>query len=219
MHNRFAKSATLLAIPAAILIGLTGCGGSSNDGQTNGQLSGALAATMATTDLTGTWKLNKDLSDPPPDRQGPDSLRHGRHRPGDQDQRFGRHGHRPPGDSLCPPMSDSLRMHREFSITIAQTDSTVTMTGPFGRNHTLYTDGRAMAPDGPRAPEGATISATWNAQGELVVVHTGPRGGTRTDTFSLITNGTQLVIVSETTRPNGVERSFRRVFDAVSSGG
>lgn len=242
MHNRFTKSAILLAIPAVLLLGLAGCGGSSSDGQTSGRTTGALAAST-TTDLTGTWKLNRELSDPPPRRQWADSLRHGHHPyldslggdhhwpppdsmggdhpwppPDSLRHGFGRH-HRPPmGDSLRPPMGDSLHMHGGFAMKITQTDSTVTMTGPFGREHTLYTDGRATTPQGPWGHDGATVSATWSAQSELVIVHTGPKGGTRTDTFSLTNNGSQLVITSSVKRPSDSEtRSFRRVFDAVSS--
>jgi hypothetical protein len=103
-----------------------------------------------------------------------------------------------------------------MTMTISQTDSTVEITGPQGRTHTLFTDGRVMTPQNDRAPEGAEIRAIWDSEGQLVVNHSGPRGGTRIETFSLSADGKQLIIATHVD-PAGEreEHDFRRVYDAA----
>lgn len=207
-------------IAALLLLGLNaGCSGGSDPSTAMAGTAGAVASTGGLTDLTGAWTLNRDQSDAPP---RPDSLRMR-----GQGQRHGA-----PGDSIAPeggrrPRGMRGRHHGDsadfdggrrgprgpMTMTIAQTDSTVTITGPRGRARTLYTDGRTMTPDGPRAPEGATVTAVWNAEGALVVTHTGPRGG-RTETFMLSPDAQQLTIVSVMQRPDETAtRTMKRVFD------
>lgn len=207
-------------VAALLLLGLNaGCGGSDPSTALAGTV-GAVASTGGLTDLSGGWTLNRDQSDAPPP---PDSLRMRGHGP--------RHG--APGDSMAPEGEHRPRGMRErhhgdsaesdggrrgprgpMTMTIAQTDSTVTITGPRGRARTLYTDGRTMTPEGPRAPEGATVTAIWNMDGALVVTHTGPRGGRRTETFTHSSDARQLTIVSVMQHPDDADtRTMKRVFD------
>lgn len=224
-----ALSAALALTAGALLFGATGCGGDASSD--NSATVGKLASADGAGDLTGTWVLNKDLSDKP---QRPDSG-HGFDRPDgpppDSGRGWRRHGG-PPDSARWARMRDSIPdslrgfgpghgprgMRGPMTMTIAQTDSTVDITGPRGRTRTLYTDGRVMTPQHDRAPEGVEIRAIWNTEGQLVVTHVGPKGGTRTETFALSADGEQLIITTHVD-PAGdrPERDFRRVFDAASA--
>lgn len=224
-----ALSAALALTAGALLFGATGCGGDASSD--NSTTAGKVAAADGTGDLTGTWVLNKDLSDKP---QRPDSGR-GFGRPDgpppDSGRGWRRHGAGPDSAhwaQMRDSIPDSLRgfgpghgprgMRGTMTMTIAQTDSTVDITGPRGRTRTLYTDGRVMTPQNDRAPEGVEIRAIWNSEGQLVVTHTGPRGGTRSETFSLSADGKQLIIAVHVDPAGDHEaRDFRRVFDAASA--
>lgn len=220
-----ALSAALTLTAVALLFGATGCGGDASSD--NSATAGKLASADGAGDLTGTWVLNKDLSDRP---QLPDSGRGFGHHDGpppDSGHGWRRHGGMPDSARwarLRDSIPDSLRgpgprgMRGPISMTIVQTDSTVDITGPRGRTRTLYTDGRVMTPQNDRAPEGVEIRAIWNAEGQLVVTHTGPLGGTRTETFALSADGKQLIITTHVD-PAGdrPEHDFRRVFDAASA--
>lgn len=227
-HKRTVALSTALALSiGALSFGVAGCGGdASSDNSTN---IGKLASADGATDLSGTWVLNKDLSDAPPRR--PDSAR-GMQRPDgpppDSGRGWRRHGGGPDSARwarLRDSIPDSLRgqgpgrgPRGPMSMTIAQTDSTVEITGPRGRTRTLYTDGRVMTPQNDRAPEGVEIRAIWNSEGQLVVTHTGPKGGTRSETFSLSADGEQLIIATHVDPFGDREaRDFHRVFDAASS--
>ncbi len=234
--GRMAVTLSLAAV--ALLFGLTGCGGntSGENAATAGTV-GAWASANGSSDLSGTWTLNKDLSDPPPQRpdsargwrgrgERPDSARFARFREGGQcpdsarlagfrarwENRDSTRGDRPMRGHMAGPGAQTM--------TISQTDSTVEMSGPRGRTRVLYTDGRIMTPPNDRAPEGIEIRATWNAEGSLVIEHKGPKGGTRTETFSLSVDGKQLYVATHVD-PFGDREAhdFRRVYDAASSGG
>ncbi|HWO58383.1 MAG TPA: hypothetical protein VNN55_12565 [bacterium] len=220
IHGKTHWTLAAAGLATLMLLGLnTGCGGSDPSAAPAGT-AGAVSANAGGTDLSGGWTLNRDLSDAPPP---PDSLRMRGHSP--------RRG--APGDPLAPedarrPRGMRGRQHGDnadfdggrrgprgpMTMTIAQTDSTVTITGPRGHARTLYTDGRAMTPDGPRATEGATVTATWNSDGALVITHTGPRGGRRTETFTISPDAQQLTIVSVMQRRDQTDgRTMKRVFD------
>ena len=222
-----ALSAALALTAGALLFGATGCGGDASSD--NSTTAGKMASADGATDLTGTGVLNKDLSDPPPRR--PDRAR-GMHHPDgpppDSGRGWRRHGGGPDSARwarMRDSIPDSLRgfgpgrgPRGPMSMTIAQTDSTVEITGPRGRTRILYTDGRVMTPQNDRAPEGVEIRAIWNSEGQLVVTHTGPRGGTRSETFSLSADGKQLIIAVHVDPAGDHEaRDFRRVFDAASA--
>jgi hypothetical protein len=211
MMNQICTSRTVagLTLSAILALGVfAGCGNnaSGDDVETLGTVS-APASTNGATDLSGTWAFNKELSDMP---QRPDSARHwGGFR--------GRGEHRECPDSMQGERPSRGQMGGP--ITIAQTDSTVVITGPRRRSRTLYTDGRMMTPQSDRAPGGAELRASWNSEGHLVVEHKGPKGGTRTETFSLAAEGKQLVIATHLDPAGDREaKDFRRVFDAASSG-
>jgi len=207
--NQIRTSWTVAGFTLSAILALgvfAGCGNnaSGDNAATLGTVS-ALASTNGATDLSGTWILNKDLSDRP-------------HRPDSTSRPEGWRHHRGRG-----PHPDSLRgehpMRGPLTLAIVQTDSTVAITGPRGRTRTLYTDGRVMTPLYERAPEGVEIRASWNSEGQLVVEHKGPKGGTRTETFSLSADGEQLFIATHVDPAGDREaRDFRRVFDAASSG-
>ena len=210
--TRTVVTALGVLVLGALSMGINACGNNAS-GENSGAV-GTLASTNGATDLSGTWVLNKDLSDHP---RRPDSL----HRPdsmGNPDgwrRRGGRGGHGPHSDS----MGGGWPMRGPMTLVIEQTDSTVAITGPRGRTRTLYTDGRVVThtrgDDGPEVQ----VTSSWNDQGQLVVVKTGPRGGTHTETFSLSDNGQQLFIDTHVVPPEREAFDFRRVFDAASSGG
>jgi len=218
---RLPRSSTLLgaAAGAVLLAGLAACSDATASDEAT---TAALTSTLAIADggLAGTWRLNKDESDPPP-----------------ADGRFGlRHGRTPDQGTMDGAPKRSARAPRSVELpqlTIAQTDSTVTITGPRGRARVLYTDGREVTVEpmramrggrdgmrGPREgmgapPEALVIKVVAKFEGEaLVVPRTGPRGGTMTETLTLSADGAKLTQV-RTVTIDGTERSHRVVFDRV----
>ena len=102
-------------------------------------------------------------------------------------------------------------------FVIEQTDSTVAITGPRERTRTLYTDGREITHE--RDDKVIQVTASWNSEGQLVVVRTGPHGGTHTEMFSLAAEGQKLIVDTHIDPASDREpRDFRRVFDAAPSG-
>lgn len=198
-----------LAIIAIVAVGgITGCGNSASGDDTAAV--GTLASINDATDLSGTWILNKDLSDHP---RRPDSL----HRPDGANRHDGwrRHGGR---GSRPDSLHGNRRMHGPMTFVIQQTDTTVEITGPRGRTRVLYPDGRVITHTRGDDSLEFQVTASWNSENALVVVGTGPRGGTRTETFSLSADGRQLFIDTHVD-PAGERkpRDFRRVFDAASA--
>lgn len=200
---------TAFAIVAALAIGgMTGCGNSASG--ENAAAVGTLASTGGSTDLSGTWVLNKDLSDHP---RRPDSLRH----PDSTDRPMG--WRRPGGRGGRGPHADSLQGGRHprgpMTFVIVQTDSTVAITGPRDRTRTLYTDGRVITHERDD-DKVVQVTASWNSEGQLIVVRTGPHGGTHAETFSLAAEGQQLIVDTHIDPASDREpRDFRRVFDAA----
>lgn len=225
---------TLSALTVLALAAVSGCGNNSSGESVN--VAGRLASADGAGDLSGQWVLNKNESEFP-FRNGkgmrgdcPDStkwqMRRDRRQSGEcpDSARWGQgHGKGMRGD--CPegmkgdrPMRGQHGARGPMTMTIAQTDSTVEITGMRGFTRLLYTDGRAIAPNHDRAPEGAEVRATWNAEGKLVVEHSGPRGGKRIETFSLSGDGKQLIVaVHHDPAGDREARDFRRVYDAAVS--
>lgn len=215
--------AALLLAAITLPVVVSGCGGNaSSENSSDAGTMSALASANGSSDLSGTWTLNKDLSDNPPHR--PDSGGHWRGRGGHPDSAArtefrSRHPRREQPDSLMGAGPMHGRMGQARTMTIAQTDSTVEMTGPRGHTRTLYTDGRVMTPDNDRAAEGIEIRASWNGDGNLVIEHKGPKGGTRTETYSLAADGKQLYVAIHVDPFGDREaRDFRRVYDAAVFG-
>ena len=202
-------ASTLVIVSALSLCGMTGCG--NNASGENASTIGTLASANGATDLSGTWVLNRDLSDHP---RRPDSLSRADSTGRPEGWRRHRGGRGPHPDSL----HDGRHMQGPMRFVIVQTDSTVEITGPRGRTRTLYTDGRVITHMRDDDSVGGQVSSSWNSDGQLVVEGTGPRGGTRTETFSLSADGLQLIIDTHVDPASDREpRDFRRVFDAVPS--
>lgn len=205
-------AATLVIVAVLAIGGLIGCGNNAS-GESSTEL-GTLASADGASDLSGTWVLNKDLSDHPrrPDSLGrPDST----DRPDHWRRRRDRDGHGPRPDSL----RDGRHMRGPFKLVIEQTDSTVAISGPRGRTRLIYPDGRVVTHARDNDSVAVEVTATWNSEGHLVIVGTGPKGGTRTETFALSAAGDRLIIDTRVDPASDREpRDFRRVFDSAPSG-
>ncbi len=206
IHRSAGMIASLAGVAIMAAFATSGCGNNSANGEVSAAAS--LASANGSTDLTGTWVYNEDLSDHPrrPDSSGrPDGWRRG----------DGRRERRPRHDSL----HEGRHPRGPLTFVIEQTDSTVAITGPREHTRTLYTDGRVITRQRDDDSAGGQVSASWNTDGQLVVTRTGPKGGARTETFSLSANGQQLIIATfvDPAGDRGA-RDFRRVFDAAPAG-
>lgn len=176
-------------------------------------LDASTLSAQADADLTGSWQINAEESDGPPEafRRRPGGPGEGKpdgERPEVRRRhRFGPDGEpgpgfRRPGPMLAGPM-----------LVITQSESTVEIAGPRGRSITLHTDGRTITRDLARGQ--VELRASWDG-GTLVVERTKEDGPAVTLRFDLSGDGSQLFL---TTRIEG-ERlpepiEFRRVYDRV----
>jgi len=165
---------------------------------------GGQALVQHPVDLSGTWKLNPDASDNPREvlgnRRGqgpragarPDSGTRGFRGPGGPGARRGGG----PGDR---------------TLTITQTDQTVTLSHGPRRSISFTPNGQAVTKEGRGGEH--QVTATWEGE-VLVVEHSGPRGGTMTRSFQLSADGQQLIVTNKISGgPSGETVEFRTVFD------
>ncbi|MGC1108189.1 MAG: hypothetical protein WA876_16790 [Candidatus Acidiferrales bacterium] len=174
------------------------------------------AAADQTTNLAGTWKLNKDKSDNPRQkmREAMGNSQGGQGGGGGYGQRGGGHGG-PRGN-----------MMDEFNqLTIVQTGSDVKVTGSSGRTLAVLPADTSSNPDansnadsnanGQYAPPAPTVH--WQ-DNQLIAEVQGRRGGKTTRTYELSPDGKQLYV---TTRMENQRFSqpvtYRLVYDPVKS--
>ncbi|NNG16625.1 MAG: hypothetical protein HKM89_09100 [Gemmatimonadales bacterium] len=211
MRTQLTRSATLALLLAGGSLILAGCSETQALESELNAASGGTALVQHPVDLSGTWKVNTDVSDDPREMlgnrrgQGPragapaDSGQRGFRRPGGRAGRPGAAGRRGEG-----PRSRG-------ELTITQTDETVTLSHGARRSVTLTPDGQPVTKQG-RGGERQVI-AKWEGS-VLVVEHSGPRGGTMTRSFELSADGQQLVL-SHKLEGGPIEEpvEFRIVFD------
>lgn len=128
-------------------------------------------------DLTGTWKIERRDSLPPE-----------RSNRGPEGGRMGGPGPRPPGGPR-----DSVPFGPAPTLTIAQSDSTVTIGGGRLPAHTYVTDGRERNVD--VAGEETVVRARWD-WGDLVIERKGGKG-TTVESYRLDERTSQLIVIVE----------------------
>ena len=176
--------------------------------------SGALA------NLSGTWRLNKDLSDDPQQKMkdarsesgggGHSGGRHG----GGMGRGSGGHsgssgsgsadeGQRPPED-----MATALQQ-----LKIDHQDPALTIEDGLGRLHHLFTDGRKVEEE--HSYGGTTeIHAVWK-DARIVVTTQSEKGPKITETYAVAADGSQLTVTSKIEMRRGGSVEIRRVYDSV----
>ena len=162
--------------------------------------------------LTGTWRLNHDLSD------DPQKMREGRLAGGARGGRggFGRRGggfggHRGGGaesDDGAPPAFDPEALEK---LTIVHQDPELRITDGLGRSHVLFTDGRKIEEE--RSAGTFKIRTEWK-DGHVVVTTTPKRGPKTTESYGVAADGSVLTVTMRI-EGRGRDLELRRVYDAV----
>ena len=167
--------------------------------------------------LSGTWKLNRDLSDDPGEKMreagesggggGARGGGFGGHRGGGRGGGFrGRHREaEPEGGS-----GDVEDVTRAFeTLSIVHRDPELRITDGLGREHVLSTDDRKIEEE--RSAGTVKIRARWK-DGHVLVTTAPEHGPTLTETYAVTADGSVLTV---TTKVEGRGRSFefRRVYD------
>jgi hypothetical protein len=170
-------------------------------------LSGFLFATVLAAaqpaNLSGTWTLNKDLSDKPPagmhawKSQGTQSQTPSENAPQDTEKK-GHHG--------------KMDFQKAFgTLTIQQAGDRIVLKNGW-RERILYTDGRLITENGPRGA--AEVHARWD-DGRMIVDAQSEHGPARTETYSLV-DGQLIIMTHMDAHGNMPELNLRRVYDAAA---
>lgn len=173
--------------------------------------------------LAGAWTLNKDLSDQPIDRGDRDASDRGQRGGGNFGGRRGggnfggrRHGGYGGGQTADPEAQARLRAAmRDITnppdhLAVAETDSTIIITGPDGRTTRLSADGKKIKDDNT----GIERKTKWDA-GRLVSEISGPAGMKATETYALNTELHQLRLTTQIQGARGGQaRTITHVYDA-----
>jgi|RhiMetdeSRZDD1v2_1073273.scaffolds.fasta_scaffold06434_4 hypothetical protein len=151
--------------------------------------------------LSGTWTLNKDLSDKPPERmqawKSQTSQPPAESAPSDTEKNGGHHG--------------KMDFQKAFgTLTIQQSGDRIVLKNGW-RERILYTDGRLITENGPRGA--AEVHARWE-NGQMIVDAKPERGPARTETYSVSDN--KLTIQTHVDAHGDMpEMTFKRVYDAT----
>jgi len=180
---------------------------------------------QARTSLTGAWTLNKELSDPPPDR-GDQNADSGRRRGGGGGGGFGRGGGfggrrmggRGGGGGGAPVDSEAMARMREAMrditqpsehLTITGTDKMVVITTAEGRTTRLATDGSKVKDDNTKIER----KTKWDGD-KLVSEISGIGRGKITQTYAVDPEHHQLRIMTSIERGEGGQaRTITHVYD------
>ena len=168
--------------------------------------------------LSGTWKLNHELSDDPREKMrearesGGGTGRGGGfrgHRGGGGARGF--HGRRPEGEAESRS-GDSEDMTRAFeTLSIVHRDPELQITDATGHEHVLFTDDRKIEEE--RSAGTAKIRARWK-DGHVVVTTTPEHGSKIVETYAVTADGSVLTVMTAI-EGRGREIEFRRVYDPV----
>jgi hypothetical protein len=168
--------------------------------------------------LSGTWKLNKDLSDDPQKKIKEDGDSHAAGGSGRWGGRRG--GGIGRGGSGGPGPEEGQRFSLEDDnaamklLKIRHQEPELSIEDASGRQHTLYTDGRKVEEE--RSLGGTTaMRAQWK-EGRIVVTTEPERGPKLTEIYAVAADGSQLTVtIRVEARARGRAVEFRRVYDAV----
>lgn len=164
-------------------------------------------------DLSGSWRLNHDLSDEPREKMRES-------RPGGGARGFGggRRGGGLGGRRARPEGKEgegfgTLVDPTTFeTLTIVHRDPELRVTDGVGREHVFFTDGRKTEEE--RSFGGTTkIRAMWK-DGHVVVTTTPEHGPKTTETYAVAADKSVLTVTTRV-EARGRELEFRRVYDAM----
>lgn len=164
--------------------------------------------------LSGTWKLNHDLSDDP--RKGlemrssggaPHGSRSG-FRGGRRGGGYGRSMHGEDGGESGARFLDPEAIE---TLTIAHHDPELRISDAVGHEHVLFTDDRKVEEE--RSAGAVKMRAKWK-DGHVVVTTTPEHGPKIVETYSVAADGSVLTVTSKIEGGRG-DFEFHRVYDAV----
>jgi hypothetical protein len=162
--------------------------------------------------LTGTWRLNHDLSDDLQrmrDGRLAGGARGGRGGFGRRGGGFGGHrGGRGESDDGALPAFDPETLE---TLTIVHHDPELRITDGLGRSHVLFTDGRKIEEE--RSAGTFKIKTEWK-EGHVVVTTTPKRGPKITEAYGVAADGSVLTVTMRI-EGRGRDLELRRVYDAV----
>jgi hypothetical protein len=171
-------------------------------------------------DYSGSWKLNRELSDDPAQ-----ALKDWRGSGGGSGSSGGWHGrggrgrHGGGGGSGDSPgesgsgESPSSAFAALDTLTIRHQEPAITIVDGVGREHRLTTDGKKVEEE--RSHGGTTkVSAAWK-DGHLEIVSVPERGPRWTETYSITADRTQLTVTTKIDGSRGGTATIRRVYDAA----
>jgi hypothetical protein len=182
--------------------------------------SSQVAGSGALANLSGTWRLNKDLSDDPQQK-----MKDARSESGGGGHSGGRHGGgmghgwggrsggsgSGSGDDAQRPLEDMATAMQQLKID--HQNPAMTIEDGLGREHHLFTDGRKIEEE--RSYGGTTeIHAVWK-DGHVVVTTQPEKGPRITETYVVAADGSQLTVTSKIEMRRGGSVEIRRVYDAV----
>lgn len=176
-------------------------------------------------DLSGNWRLNKDMSDDPKEtlKDAPvsDGTSGGGSTGGDTGMhRGGRGGHgmgRGGGSrSGSDGGWDPDLFARLGTIRIRHQEPLLAITDASGRERALYTDGRKVEEE--RSHGGTTkVTARWK-DAHIEVTSVPERGPKVTETYSITADRSQLTVTTKIEGGRRADMTVRRVYDAVTDG-
>jgi hypothetical protein len=188
---------------------------------------GPVSQAQAPASFTGTWALNKELSDQPPstresgeprgqERHGGGYGRGGGMHGGFGGGGMGRGGYGGGGGRAAMDPEAAARMREAMRdivdppdrLTIVQTESMISITGPDGRTTRLSPDGKKIKDDNT----GIERKTKWDA-GKLVSEISGASQGKITQSFSLDPEHHQLKIVAVLQGRDNQQRTITHVYD------
>lgn len=168
--------------------------------------------------LSGTWKLNRELSDDPREK-----MREARESGGGGSRGGGFRGHRGGGGgggfhgrhregNAEGGTGDSEDLTRAFeTLSIVHRDPELRITDAAGHEHVLYTDDRRIEEE--RSAGTAKIRARWK-DGHVVVTTTPEHGSKIVETYAVTADGSVLTVTTAI-EGRGREIEFRRIYDPV----
>ena len=176
-------------------------------------------------DLSGNWRLNKDMSDDPKEtlKDAPvsDGTSGGGSTGGDTGMhRGGRGGHgmgRGGGSrSGSDGGWDPDLFARLGTIRIRHQEPLLAITDASGHERALYTDGRKVEEE--RSHGGTTkVTARWK-DAHIEVTSVPERGPKTTETYSITADRSQLTVTTKIEGGRRADMTVRRVYDAVADG-
>jgi hypothetical protein len=150
--------------------------------------------------FSGTWRLNRELSDKPQEK-----LKEA------VGQQGGMRGRIMGGRMAQGRMKDRAAMAEVLKIT--HNDPELQVSGNNNRSVQLFTDGRKLNTTTPRG-ESAETTARWQGA-QLVVVSQTAKGGKLTQTYSLEQGGAQMIVLMKISDQRlGQPIELRFIYDA-----